>query len=208
MKCRKFKVRFSVIALLVVIVLMVLPIWNVQIEGSEIPRDMCLLVVDKPSANYPRLANWTLLPPTTLNDPVWGELKVVYEWHPNEGQSRPYWNELDREIEDELQAFLPLALNGALNGQNTAARPDVVTVEVLLKNGAPLIAHRSLVQIDGDLTYLRDYGDYTKMYGGAQVQISRQWLTERHSLATILWSKLKGSQAENVIRITLFGAGT
>ena len=203
MKHRKFKVRFSVITLLVVVILMLLPIWKVQIEGSEIPRDMCLLVVDKPSANSPQLANWTLIPPTTLNDPVWGKLRVVYEWHPNEGQSRPYWDELDREIEGELQSYLPLAFSGQLSGQGTDAWPDVVFVETLLKNGVPLITHRSLVRIDGNLTHLRDYGDYTTMYGGAQVEIPRQWLTERHSLATILWSKVKGLQAENVIDISL-----
>lgn len=211
-KAARKRVILVAIALLLIVAFAV-PVWNVQIQGDSESYDLFVLVYDDPTDNIaPMVVDWSLLPHLAKKVRLEGsteEYNASYTWNTRGGRFPLVWEELDREIDSDLQANVPLALTGFLQFPPPY---DLKAYEVLCyldgNENSVLIAnekHTSCMRYVGDLVELTRDGENKTLYGGIRVYIAPKWLDEKCSLATVLWNTVSGPgvQAEKIGAISL-----
>lgn len=111
-----------------VIVLLISPVWYVQIQGDSEPYDLFVLVYNDPDDNIaPSVIDWSILPHYPEKVKVEGfseEFNMVSTWNANSGRYPLFWEEIDHAIDSDVHAnaFFMLisgkltALSGDSNG--------------------------------------------------------------------------------------------
>lgn len=207
-KTAKKRVLFVAIAALLVLLIvpLVIPVWYVQIQGDSEPYDLFVIVYDDPDDNIaPSVIDWSILPHYPKKVKVEGfseELNATYTWNPNGGRYPFSWTEIEHEIDSDVQGNVPLMLMGYY--PLFPSLDDFRAFEAVVVNGIPQYRHESL-QYSGKFEALSHYSNDNTLYGGVQVYINSQWLSEKYSLATVFWNLISypSVQAEKVFAVSL-----